>query len=231
MDIHRPSDKEISVRIPAGDIALDGDLTIPPTANGIVLFAHGSGSSRKSPRNRWVAGMLRQHHLATLLMDLLTVTEEGEDVRTAQFRFDIDRLTSRLIAATEWLGQNPDTRDLPIGYFGASTGAAAALGAAATLPESVAAVVSRGGRPDLAGTSLPRVVAPTLLIVGEKDRLVLELNRRALRQMKAEKQLDVVPRAGHLFEEPGTLQVVAYLAITWFERHLSATQVMLRRSA
>jgi pimeloyl-ACP methyl ester carboxylesterase len=186
-----------------------------------VLFAHGSGSSRHSPRNRYVARVLNKARLATLLIDLLTVHEEVVDARTADFRFDIDLLTERLVDATDWLTQFPDTKGLPIGYFGASTGAAAALAAAAVRPDAVGAIVSRGGRPDLADDmALVRVRAPTLLIVGEEDGQVVGLNRQAFAQLRCEKQLMIVPGASHLFEEPGALDEVARLARNWFQRHL-----------
>jgi putative phosphoribosyl transferase len=208
--------EEQLVSVPArGSVTLDGNLTIPEDARAVVLFAHGSGSSRHSPRNRYVARMLNEARLATLLIDLLTLHEEVIDARTAHFRFDID-----LLAETDWLNQFPDTRDFPIGYFGASTGAAAALVAAAIRPDVVGAIVSRGGRPDLAGAALPRVRAPTLLIVGGDDDQVIELNRTALAQMRCEKQLIIVPGVTHLFEEPGALDEVARLARDWFERHL-----------
>jgi pimeloyl-ACP methyl ester carboxylesterase len=208
------------VSVPAGSVALEGNLTIPEDARAVVLFAHGSGSSRHSPRNRYVARVLNEAKLATLLIDLLTLHEEVIDARTAHLRFDIDLLAERLVDATDWLTQFPDTRDFPIGYFGASTGAAAALAAAAVRPDPVGAVASRGGRPDLAGAALPRVRAPTLLIVGEDDKQVLELNRQALAQLRCEKQLAIVPGATHLFEEPGALDEVARLTRNWFERHL-----------
>jgi dienelactone hydrolase len=189
-----------------------------------VLFAHGSGSSRHSPRNRYVARALNEAKLATLLIDLLTLHEEVIDARTAQLRFDIDLLAERLVDATDWLIQFPDTKHLAIGYFGASTGAAAALAAAAVRQDAVAAIVSRGGRPDLAGPALPQVRAPTLLIVGGNDGQVIELNRQALAQLRCEKQLMIVPGATHLFEEPGALDEVARLARDWFERHLIAAE-------
>lgn len=204
------------IHIPAGQALLTGDIAVPESAGGVVLFAHGSGSSRHSPRNRYVAQVLQQAGLATLLMDLLTPEEEALDSRTAAFRFDIDLLAQRLIVATWWLVDLPQTAKLPIGYFGASTGAAAALLAAAAVPTLLAAVVSRGGRPDLAGEALHQVVAPTLLIVGENDTTVLELNRKALAELPGPKKLEVVPGAGHLFEEPGALQTVAQLARNWF---------------
>jgi putative phosphoribosyl transferase len=212
--------EEQLVRIPAGTVTLAGSLTLPEQAQAIVLFAHGSGSSRLSPRNRYVARLLNEAKLATLLVDLLTLHEEVIDARTAQLRFDIDLLAERLVDATDWLTEFPDTKGLRIGYFGASTGAAAALAAAAIRPDVVNAVVSRGGRPDLAGAALTRVQAPTLLIVGENDGQVIELNRAALAELRCEKQLVIVPGATHLFEEPGALDVVAQLARDWFERHL-----------
>ena len=191
------------VRVLAGSVTLDGNLTIPQNAGAIVLFAHGSGSSRHSARNRYVARVLNEAKLATLLIDLLTVHEEVVDARTADFRFDIDLLTERLVDATDWLTQFPDTKGLPIGYFGASTGAAAALAAAAVRPDAVGAIVSRGGRPDLADDmALVRVRAPTLLIVGEEDGQVVGLNRQAFAQLRCEKQLMIVSGASHLFEEP-----------------------------
>jgi len=208
------------VQVPAGTVTLDGNLTLPEYAQAIVLFAHGSGSSRHSPRNRYVARVLNEAKLATLLIDLLTLHEEVIDTRTAHLRFDIDLLAERLVDATDWLTQFPDTKHLPIGYFGASTGAAAALAAAAVRPDVVGAVVSRGGRPDLAGSALPRVRAPTLLIVGGDDRQVIELNRAAIAQLRCEKQLVIVPAATHLFEEPGALDEVARLARDWFQRYL-----------
>jgi putative phosphoribosyl transferase len=208
------------VQVPAGTVTLDGNLTLPEYAQAIVLFAHGSGSSRHSPRNRYVARVLNEAKLATLLIDLLTLHEEVIDTRTAHLRFDIDLLAERLVDATDWLTQFPDTKHLPIGYFGASTGAAAALAAAAVRPDVVGAVVSRGGRPELAGSALPRVRAPTLLIVGGDDRQVIELNRAGLAQLRCEKQLVIVPAATHLFEEPGALDEVARLARDWFQRYL-----------
>jgi len=212
--------EEQLVRVPAG--AVTGNLTLPQDSHGIVLFAHGSGSSRHSPRNRYVARVLNEAKLATLLIDLLTPHEEVIDARTAQLRFDIDLLAERLVDATDWLTHFPDTKDLPIGYFGASTGAAAALAAAAVRPEVVGAIVSRGGRPDLARAALAQVRAPTLLIVGGNDGQVIELNRAALAQLRCEKQLMIVPGATHLFEEPGALDEVARLACDWFQRHLIA---------
>src|ERR1700736_3870012 len=212
--------QEQLVRVPAGSVTLEGNLTLPEKSIAIVLFAHGSGSSRHSPRNRYVARVLNETKLATLLIDLLTLHEEVIDARTAQSRFDIELLAERLVGATDWLTQFPDTKHLRIGYFGASTGAAAALVAAAVRPDVVGAIVSRGGRPDLAGAALMLVQAPTLLIVGENDGQVIRLNREALAQLRCEKQLMIVPGATHLFEEPGALDVVARLACDWFERHL-----------
>jgi pimeloyl-ACP methyl ester carboxylesterase len=209
------------VHVPAGPVVLEGDLHLPESPRGVVLFAHGSGSSRHSSRNRYVAELLNQGGLATLLVDLLTADEEALDLRTAHLRFDIALLAGRLVGATDWLAQLPATRRLRIGYFGASTGAAAALVAAAKRPDLVDAVVSRGGRPDLAGPSLPQVRAPTLLIVGGDDVPVIELNRAAFEQLRCEKRLVIVPGANHLFEEPGALDEVARLARDWFERHLA----------
>ncbi|HXF98486.1 MAG TPA: dienelactone hydrolase family protein [Gaiellaceae bacterium] len=204
----------------AGGQRLHGDLTLPADARGLVLFAHGSGSSRFSPRNRRVAEVLNEAGFATCLVDLLSEAEERLDRATGQLRFDVRLLAGRVRAASEQLAADPATRALPLGYFGASTGAAAALLAAAALPERVGAVVSRGGRPDLAAAELPRVRAPTLLIVGGLDTYVLSLNREALELLPGEKALEVIPGASHLFEEPGALERVAELARAWFERHL-----------
>jgi len=216
--------KERQVQITAGLAALEGNLMIPPAARGVVLFAHGSGSSRHSPRNRFVARVLREVGLATLLIDLLTSAEEEEEKDTRHLRFNIGLLAERLLFATDWLAEEPDTSKYPIGYFGASTGAGAALMAAAKRPDRVRAVVSRGGRPDLAGAALAQVRTPTLLIVGGNDVPVIEMNQEALAQLSvAEKQLVIVPGATHLFEEPGTLEAVARLASNWFSRHLSPT--------
>lgn len=211
-----------AVTITAEGATLAGDLSIPTDARGIVVFAHGSGSSRHSPRNRFVADILRAGGLATLLMDLLTEAEEAEDVRTLALRFDIGLLAHRLVGATDWLAEQPDTSALPIGYFGASTGAGAALVAAAERPDAVAAIVSRGGRPDLAGQPLGSVRAPTLLIVGGADEPVIEMNRDAMRQMSALTHLEIIPGATHLFEEPGALEQVATLARAWFAHYLGA---------
>jgi putative phosphoribosyl transferase len=209
---------EIEVRIEVGDVVLAGDLVTPDDAIGVVVFAHGSGSSRHSPRNRFVAKTLNGARIGTLLMDLLTREEEVYDRATGELRFDVALLANRLIAAIDWLHAGP-AASLRFGLFGASTGAAAALVAAAERPDDIAAIVSRGGRPDLAAGALPRVRAPTLLIVGSLDRLVLELNQQALEQLPAEKQLVVVAGATHLFEEPGALEEVARLATEWFSRH------------
>lgn len=211
---------EQTVHIPVGPVSIEGTLVIPPGASGIVLFAHGSGSSRFSPRNRYVARVLQEAGIGTLLIDLLTRDEEAVDARTGHLRFNIEFLAGRLLAATEWLRAQPATRDLKIGYFGASTGAAAALVAAARHPEWVAAIVSRGGRPDLAEAALPHVRAPTLLIVGGRDYPVLELNREAMTKLTCERLLEIVPGATHLFEELGALETVAELARGWFERYL-----------
>lgn len=211
--------KEEHVRV-STPVTLEGDLGVPEDARGVVLFAHGSGSGRYSPRNRRVARKLREAGLATLLIDLLTPDEEEVDLRTRHLRFDIRLLADRLVGATDWLSRYPDTRDLRIGYFGASTGAGAALVAAAERPEAVGAIVSRGGRPDLAGEALTGVAAPTLLIVGERDVPVIEMNREAMERIRAEKRLEIVPGATHLFEEPGALEEVARLAAGWFVRYL-----------
>ena len=213
--------EERVVGVSAGPVELEGNLVVPEGVRGIVLFAHGSGSSRHSPRNRYVARVLREAGLATLLIDLLTPDEEEVDLRTAHLRFDIGLLAERLVGATDWLKENPATRDLRIGYFGASTGAGAALVAAAERPRDVGAIVSRGGRPDLAGEALSRVLAPTLLIVGGDDVPVIGMNERAMARMSAEKRLEIVPGATHLFEEPGALEAVARLATRWFVRHLA----------
>ena len=205
-----------TVHIPAGNIELDGELVLPPSAKGVVLFAHGSGSSRFSPRNTYVAKVLQQRGIGTLLFDLLTSAED-QDYET---RFDIALLTTRLVAATEWLQKNPSTKDFRLGYFGASTGAAAALQAAAKMENIISAVVSRGGRPDLAGAAaLRRVTAPTLLIVGGADYEVIKLNQQAELLLNCEKKLLLIPGATHLFEEPGTLQLAASIAADWFAQH------------
>ena len=210
------------VEIPAGNVQLAGELIIPVGATGIVLFAHGSGSSRHSPRNQFVAQTIRQAGIGTLLFDLLTSAEEAVDLQTRHLRFDIGLLAERLVDATNWLKRESDTWDLNVGYFGASTGGGAALVAAAQLGSDVKAVVSRGGRPDLAGAALPKVTAPTLLIVGERDEPVIEMNEEALAQLNCVKKLTIVPLATHLFEEPGALEKVARLATDWFRQHLTA---------
>lgn len=230
------ADREWQVLVDVDGIRLAADLAVPsrmapakgepeaasPAAAGVVAFAHGSGSSRLSPRNRFVAGVLRQAGLATLLLDLLTPEEEAADARAGHLRFDVPLLAGRLVRAVDALGDRPGTAGLPVGCFGASTGAAAALVAAADRPDAVRAVVGRGGRPDLAGRRLPEVAAPTLLVVGGADHQVLDLNRQAMAAMTgAEVRLEVVPGATHLFEEPGALERVAELAAGWFRRHLT----------
>src|SRR6266516_6873217 len=209
------------VQIPAGRAVLAGNLAIPDGAVALVLFAHGSGSSRHSPRNQFVARTLKDAGLATLLFDLLTPEEEAIDMRTRELRFNIGLLAERLVDATRWAKQQERTRDLRLGYFGSSTGAGAALVAAAEIPKDVGAVVSRGGRPDLAGDALPRVQAPTLLIVGGNDDIVIELNEMARDQMRCKVKLEIVPGATHLFEEPGALEKVAKLASDWFSLRLA----------
>ena len=213
--------RAIDVAIPVDEVQLAGMLRIPEGADGIVLFAHGSGSSRFSPRNRHVAAVLERAGLATVLIDLLSEREEREDSRTGALRFDIPMLADRLLAAAVWLHAYEGMTSLPLGLFGASTGAGAALLAAAGRPELVKAVVSRGGRPDLAGKALRHVSAPTLLIVGERDAVVLDLNERAAADLATESRLEIVPGATHLFEEPGALEVVAVLARDWFSLHLA----------
>ena len=208
------------VQIPAGRAVLSGNLTIPENALALVLFAHGSGSSRHSPRNQFVARTLNGGGLGTLLFDLLTPEEEALDIYTREHRFNIGLLAERLVHATNWTRQQDQLRDLRIGYFGSSTGGAAALVAAAELPQDVGAVVSRGGRPDLAGDALPKVQAPTLLIVGGNDDIVIELNEMARDQMLCEVKLEIIPGATHLFEEPGALEQVAKLASDWFSLHV-----------
>ncbi|MGH8434095.1 MAG: dienelactone hydrolase family protein [Pseudomonas sp.] len=211
-----------SLSLPLADAELEADLALPADASAIVLFAHGSGSSRFSPRNRMVADYLNHLGLATLLLDLLTEDEHRIDMLSREFRFDIALLTRRLVAAIDHLRGDDELRRLPIGLFGASTGAAAALKAAAERASDVAAVVSRGGRTDLAGPALQRVKAPTLLIVGELDDSVLALNRESARQLKGPQHLEIVPGASHLFEEPGKLELVAELAGSWLLNHLQA---------
>jgi dienelactone hydrolase len=229
---HQPAtESRRGVEIAADGVRLAGDLVVSSGARGVVVFAHGSGSGRVSPRNRAVAGVLNAGGLATLLLDLLTPEEEAVDRRTAHLRFDVALLGGRVIATIDWLTSEPATKDLRVGCFGASTGAAAALIAAAERPERVGAVVSRGGRPDLAGEALRRVTAPTLLIVGGNDIEVLRLNELARAALAGEARLEVVPGAGHLFEEPGALERVAVLSRDWFLRHLTArTAEQPRRS-
>jgi dienelactone hydrolase len=210
--------QEVNIR--SGIVELEGELKVPDGASGIVLFAHGSGSSRHSPRNQFVARTIREAGVGTLLFDLLTKEEEAADAYTGHLRFDIGFLAKRLVDATKWITAQPKTRHLRIGYFGSSTGAAAALIGAVELRDVVAAVVSRGGRPDLAGEALPKVKAPTLLIVGGNDDVVIGLNEEAYAQLSFEKELKIVPGATHLFEEPGTLEQVAQLAAQWFKQKL-----------
>lgn len=217
----RTAVKRSEVQIPSEGVSLTGDLTIPDAATALVLFAHGSGSSRYSPRNRYVADHLNTVGLGTVLVDLLTLDEEFVDRRTARHRFDIHLLADRLTGTLDWLGRHAQARSLPVGLFGASTGAAAALVTAAARAERVRAVVCRGGRPDLAGDALRQVGAPTLLIVGETDRAVIQLNRQAAEQLHAPHELKIVPQAGHLFEEPGALDQVAQLTVDWFRRRLT----------
>ena len=222
MSSHTPAlhADERTVLVHAGRVILEGTLGMPQAPRGVVLFAHGSGSSRHSSRNRYVAEYLREGGLATLLIDLLTPDEESVDQYTRELRFDIPMLAERLVGATDWLAEQPETARLAVGCFGASTGGGAALVAAADRPERIAAVVSRGGRPDLAGAALRAVRAPTLLIVGGLDTPVIGMNRDAMAQMTASVRLEIVPGATHLFEEPGTLEQVARLARAWFQRHL-----------
>ena len=208
------------VRIPIGAQSLEGELWIPERAQGIVLFAHGSGSSRHSPRNQFVAQIIRDAGTGTLLFDLLTRAEEREDDITGELRFNIPFLAERLVQATSWLKKQPGMEDYGIGYFGSSTGGGAALMAAAELGAEINAVVSRGGRPDLAAEALPNVKAPTLLIVGEYDEVVIELNEQAFAELNCEKEMKIIPRATHLFEEPGALEKVANTAAAWFHDHL-----------
>jgi len=217
----RPSETtKTPVTVPIDGRSLPGDLGMPADPHGIVLFAHGSGSSRHSRRNQYVARLLEHRHLATLLIDLLTPQEEVVDDRTAEYRFDIPMLAGRLVAIVDWLRRRADTAPLPIGLFGASTGGGAALIAASERPREIAAVVSRGGRPDLAGTALAKVTSPTLLIVGGFDTPVIDMNRAAMKRMGGAVTLEIVPGATHLFEEPGTLERVADLAGAWFASHL-----------
>ncbi|MDE1813523.1 MAG: dienelactone hydrolase family protein [Thaumarchaeota archaeon] len=221
--VHKKFEKDFKgeVQVSTGAVKLEGNIFIPKNAHGIVLFAHGSGSSRHSPRNKYVAEVLNKAGLATLLIDLLTQEEEEIDDQTAQLRFNIGFLAQRLIGATEWLLENNETKSLDIGYFGASTGAAAALVAAGQYPNIVKAIVSRGGRPDLAGPMLHKVQSPTLLIVGGNDYPVIVMNQEALDKLQTEKKMVIIPGATHLFEERGTLEEVARLAVDWFSVHLS----------
>ncbi|MEW6157776.1 MAG: dienelactone hydrolase family protein [Verrucomicrobiota bacterium] len=219
------NEHEIPVEITADNATLEGNLTIPAGARAVVLFAHGSGSSRHSPRNQFVAEMLQQAGLGTLLMDLLTAEEEAIDLHTAHLRFDIALLAERLVAATDWLARNVSTQVFHLGYFGSSTGAGAALRAAAQRADLIGAVVSRGGRPDLAGDFLPQVKAPTLLIVGGRDLPVIDLNKAAQAEMVCKNRLEIVPGATHLFEEPNALAQVARLARDWFVTHLVTAAV------
>jgi len=222
----RAETSQTAIQVPIAGQWLAGDLGMPPDPHGLVLFAHGSGSSRRSPRNQLVARTLERRDLATLLIDLLTPQEGAIDERTAEFRFDIPLLAARLVTIVEWLKRQEQTAALPIGLFGASTGGGAALIAASERPREIAAVVSRGGRPDLAGAALPRVIAPTLLIVGGWDSAVIQMNRDAMSQMRAEVKLEIVPGASHLFEEPGALDRVTALAGEWFTRHLQPAAAM-----
>jgi dienelactone hydrolase len=230
MPVWQSKARSQAATIQAGEAILSGDLRLPPTPQGLVLFAHGSGSSRMSPRNRFVADVLVAAGIGTLLFDLLTEAEERIDLLTRELRFDIPLLTGRLAAAANWVSGQEALRGLPLGFFGASTGAAAALAASCERPE-VIAVVSRGGRPDLAGPRLPQVRAATLLIVGGEDLQVIQLNREALSQMQCEARIEIVPGATHLFEEPGTLARAAGLAAAWFIQHFPASRSMDRRSA
>ena len=216
---------DVDVQIPANSTQLEGELKVPSSATGIVLFAHGSGSSRHSPRNQYVASVIRNVGVGTLLFDLLTREEEAIDIQTRHLRFDIDLLARRLVDATNWIKQEPTLRHLRVGYFGSSTGGGAALVAAAMVGEEIGAVVSRGGRPDLAGEALQRVKSPTLLIVGGYDEQVIEMNEEAYAQLRCQKELEIVPGATHLFEEPGTLEEVAHLAAQWFQKHLRPRSV------
>jgi len=216
----RPGMRERSVQLLVGQADLVGDLTVPEHARGLVLFAHGSGSGRHSPRNRYMAEELQQERFATLLVDLLTVGEEQIDRRTMEFRFNIDLLAERLIGLTDWYGLHAELSALPLGYFGASTGSGVALIAASARPDHVRAVVSGGGRPDLAAASLSRMRAPTLLIVGEDDASVIELNRQAFQVLPGPKKLEIIPGATHLFEEPGALEQVARVAVEWYGQYL-----------
>ena len=224
--VHAATALRRTEQMPAGPIKLEGELNVPAAATGVVLFAHGSGSSRHSPRNQFVAGTIREAGVGTLLFDLLTQEEEAIDTRTRQLRFNIEFLAERLLNATNWIREEDNTKDLRIGYFGSSTGGGAALVAAAELGEVIGAVVSRGGRPDLAGEALPRVTAPTLLIVGGRDYPVIEMNQEAYARMRCEKELRIVPGATHLFEEAGALEEVAHLAAVWFRKYLRSDEII-----
>lgn len=221
---------EHSITIPSGNVTLDGIVHIPKVARGLVLFVHGSGSSRLSVRNQYVANVLNNANLATVLFDLFTPDEDAIDNRTRQFRFDIEFLASRLLDSTHWCLKQPQLSALPIGYFGASTGGGAALVAAALKPDLVYAVVSRGGRPDLAGESLAHVQAPTLLIVGGYDEAVIQMNKEAMSELNCIKKIEIVPGATHLFEEPGTLNMAAELAKNWFVKYLNQPKHAIRSS-
>ena len=215
--------KIFEIQIPLIDVTLKGFLSLPPSSKGLVIFVHGSGSSRKSPRNQFVAQKLQEKNLATLLFDLLTEKEEEFDRTTGELRFNIPFLSQRLLSVTSWIEKEEETKDLCIGYFGASTGAAAALSAAAEKKEKIFAVVSRGGRPDLAKEKLTKIISPTLLIVGGEDTSVIELNKLAQKQMSCETLLKIIPNATHLFEEKGTLEEVCYIAGKWFKEKLEET--------
>ena len=221
--------QRVGIRVSAGQVDLAADLSLPESATGLVVFAHGSGSSRRSPRNRHVADVLNRGLIGTVLIDLLTEDEEAVDQYSAELRFDIDLLVRRLTAITDWISAQNNLNKLGLGYFGASTGAAAALAAAADRPDAVRAVVSRGGRPDLAGRALGRVLAPCLFIVGGDDPVVVRLNREAIAELppKTERRLEIIPGATHLFEEPGTLDRVAELARGWFQQYLKAGSTRL----
>jgi dienelactone hydrolase len=227
-DKQTTNEHDLNVRIPADSIKLEGELKAPSSATGIVLFAHGSGSSRHSPRNQYVASVIRNAGVGTLLFDLLTLEEEAIDIQTRHLRFDIDLLARRLMDAANWIKQEPVLRHLRVGYFGSSTGGGAALVAAAMVGEEIGAVVSRGGRPDLAAEALPRVKSPTLLIVGGYDEPVIKLNKHAYAQLRCQKKLEIVPGATHLFEEPGKLEEVARLAAEWFQTYLRPRSVGAR---
>lgn len=220
MGFEKNKEHEVRITIPSQDVVLDGNLYVPDNSRGIIVFVHGSGSSRFSPRNRYVAKYMNKGGFATLLFDLLTRSEEAKDLITADLRFDIELLSQRLAGTTEWLFDNPDTRDFPIGYFGASTGAAAAL-VSSVGRKNVKAVVSRGGRPDMAGDYLPEISAPTLFIVGGEDDIVIELNNRAFDALGTHvKGYEIIAGATHLFEEPGALEKVAELALDWFSKYI-----------